>query len=425
MKDIFTKLILALYSISIRAHIKQVIKVRTTIRSVIFFRLCLSACILFPDNRLSQNANMATTVCNLLLHLDKNEDSADVEREALYTKAQANECIKGSIANYFLVEAYLYSSLSICAQKAKLAMDYAQQSVDSATPLSKSEILELYKKVKKEKKSLLKETRKVTDNRIMEDKLKLFNPIKITATHFYVALSLLSTMFLVSGFLYIKSFFYWFNVDVGDFYSIQDYLSSSSIDVISERAFSTLGGLIVFLFIFNLRLKDELIERQINNKIEEQNINWPFYLSVLISINLVAHTAMFTVSIYKAGLWDSAFIFSLMPMLLVIIGFILSLKYIKNRGTFVVVCLVVSTFFISLGSKIEEDVESVIYGTYESKYNLELTDDYSEYQNFSYLTGNSNYIFLLDKEKIEIIILPKSSIKLLKVKPNKMVASDS
>src|SRR5690606_13118085 len=100
-----------------------------------------------------------------------------------------------------------------------------------------------------------------------------------SSTHFSTSLTLLSTLFLISGFVYVKSLFYFLDVDVGDFYNIQDYLSSS-IDVISATAFSAFWGLFWLFYGFERLLNDEIYDGQFDIKGKRKDYLWPSILVV-------------------------------------------------------------------------------------------------------------------------------------------------
>ena len=73
--------------------------------------------------------------------------------------------------------------------------------------LSDSCFSNLVKSVKKDRNLLRKRIRASNKLKIEREKLEIMSPIKITSSHFSVSLTLISTLFIISGFVYTKSSF--------------------------------------------------------------------------------------------------------------------------------------------------------------------------------------------------------------------------
>ena len=230
----------------------------------------------------------------------------------------------------------------------------------------------------------------------------MIKPIRVTASHFSIALTFISTLFLISGFVYTKSFFYWFGINVGDFYNVQDYLSSS-IDVVSSTALSSVIGFAGFCNGYYRSIDDRLHDGQFNVNSKRRDYFIPFIL-VTSCIGLAF-------SIYTTGRWPNIAIFPIVMFILLFAFFkIPFLKFVENKLTVEAACLVVAIFFIHLGFTIKSNVESVFLDEYKPIYSIELQDKYKNYSQMSYLTSNSNFVFLIDVDTKEVVVLPKNSV---------------
>lgn len=388
-------------------YIQWILKVRMTVRTVIFQRLYLDACEQFPRNKLAMNRDLASSVVQGLLDLEQfNLNVCEEDRKKLINLIRKDEWVNCKVSDFHRLTAFYYSygnSLNLHTEQIETSMSKARESKVSCQPLEESDVKQLHKEVKRERKLLGKRIGVANKLKVDKEKQELISPITITATHFSVALTLMSTLFLISGFVYTKVFFYWFDVNVGDFYTIQDYLASS-IDVISATAFSAFVGLVSITFGLSCALNDELHDEQFDEQTRKNDYVWPFIL--------ITSVIGLAVSVYFQGYWPSVFIYPLALSVSMYLYIRLPIwKYIENRASVGVVCLVVLFFFLSLGFKVKENIERVLYSGYESHYTVTLDEKYSKYSGMLYLMNNSNFLFLLDAEDKKVIILPKTSIR--------------
>ncbi|MDS1873096.1 hypothetical protein [Vibrio vulnificus] len=407
IRSVLSKISLQLFTYKIR----QILKVRKEIRTNIFRRLYLDACELYPDNTLSENSDIASTVTQTVLGLDSfNLNVDDSSVESVRQRTSSDEWVCQNIADYHRVTAYYFSyndSYNLNTEHIKEAMCQAKEVLESAERLSDSSFSNLVKIVKKDTNLLRKRVRASNKLKIEREKLDIMSPIKITSSHFSVSLTLISTLFIISGFVYTKSFFYWFGINVGDFYSVQDYLASS-IDVISSTALSAFIGLLSLSYGLSQALNDELHDGQFDVKEKRRDYVWPFILTTSI-LGLAA-------SVYFTGRWPSILVFPIVFALLMYTYFKIPIwKFVENKVTVGTVCLVVAFFFMHLGFRIKDNVENVLLDEYEPIYSIKLQSKYEQYSQMSYLTSNSNFVFLVDTQTKEVVVLPKSSITSYKI----------
>lgn len=388
------------------SQIRQILQIRTEIRTNIFRRLYVDACELYPENTLSENSDIASTVTQAVLGLDSFNLAVDDSCvEAVRQRTSNDEWARQNIADYHRVTAYYFSyndSYSLHTEHIEEAMCQAREAIASVEALSDSCFSNLVKSVKKDRNLLRKRIRASNKLKIEREKLEIMSPIKITSSHFSVSLTLISTLFIISGFVYTKSFFYWFGINVGDFYSVQDYLASS-IDVISSTALSAFIGLLSLSYGLSRALNDELHDGQFDIKEKRRDYVWPFILITSI-LGLAA-------SVYFTGRWPSFLVFPIVFALLMYTYFRIPIwKFVENKAAVGTACLVVAFFFMHLGFRIKDNVENVLLEEYEPIYSIKLQSKYDHYSQMSYLTSNSNFVFLIDTQTKEVVVLPKNSI---------------
>ena len=381
-------------------------QVRTDLHTNLVRRLYLDACEYFPDNTLSENIDIASTVAQEVLGLDSLNLSAEESSvKVLRQKVSSDDWVRKNAADYHRITAYYFyynDSYSLHSERVEESMLKAGHGPVPAEYLSESSFKVLVRGVKKDKRLLRKRVGASNKLKIERQKLEMIPPIKITHAHFSFSLTLISTLFLISGFVYTKSFFYWFGVNVGDFYDIQDYLSSS-IDVISSTALSAFFGLLCFFYGISRAVNDELREWQFDIQEKRKSYVLPF-ITVTSGLGLV-------VSVYVTGRWPSIFVFPIVFSLLIYAYFRNPIwKFVENKATVGIACLVITFFFMHLGFRVKDNVEKVLLGEYEPAYSVEMKGKYEEYSEMSYLTSNSSFVFLVDVEGEKVVVLPRNSV---------------
>jgi energy-coupling factor transporter transmembrane protein EcfT len=105
-------------------------------------------------------------------------------------------------------------------------------------------------------------------------------------------------------------------------------------------------------------------------------------------------------------------IFILIILLVILLYFILSkiklFNYLENPTSIFLFIIGLTMFGSQLALKIDRDIEHILKG--EKEINISLNDEYKGFEDLSFITMNSNYIFLWDKKEKKSIVLPLSSI---------------
>ncbi|MGF1881610.1 hypothetical protein [Vibrio splendidus] len=390
----------------IESKVNKISKIQFDLRINIFSRLYLKACEIFPENKLLENRDLSKNLVHEILGLESHNLSVDETCiRVLRERISSDVLVQQGIADYHRMTAYIYHSCvsrSLDSDRVEEALHKAKEVIDDVEYLSKPEFKILSESVRKDKRLLKKRIRIANKLKVEREKSGLIPPVKVTASHFSVSLTFISTLFLISGFVYTKSFFYWFGINVGGFYNIQDYLSSS-IDVISSTAFSAVIGLAGLCNGLYRSIDDELHDDQFDIDSKRKGYVIPFIL--------VTSCFALTYSIYTSGRWPNIFVFPIVLFLLIeAFHRIPFLKFVENKTTIGSACLVIAIFFMHLGFTIKSNVESVFLDDYEPIYSIELQDKYKTYSQMSYLTSNSNFVFLIDVDTKEVVVLPKNSV---------------
>ncbi|CAK2046319.1 conserved membrane hypothetical protein [Vibrio crassostreae] len=390
----------------IESKVNKISKIQFDLRMNIFCRLYLKACEIFPENKLLENRDLSKNLVHEILGLESHNLSVDETCiRALRERAASDALVLQGIADYHRMTAYIYHSCvsrSLDSDRVEEALHKAKEAINDVEYLSKPEFKSLSESVKKDKRLLKKKIGIANKLKVEREKSELIPPVKVTASHLSVSLTFISTLFLISGFVYTKSFFYWFGINVGDFYNIQDYLSSS-IDVISSTAFSAVIGLAGLCNGLYRSIDDELHDGQFDIDSKRKGYVIPFIL--------VTSCFALAYNVYTNGRWPNLFIFPIVLFLLIeAFHRIPFLKFVENKATIGSACLVLAIFFMHLGFTIKSNVESVFFDDYVPIYSIELQSQYENYSQMSYLTSNSSFVFLIDIETKEVVVLPKNSV---------------
>ncbi|WP_152562081.1 hypothetical protein [Vibrio sp. B183] len=87
----------------------------------------------------------------------------------------------------------------------------------------------------------------------------------------------------------------------------------------------------------------------------------------------------------------------------------------ENKITVGAVCLMIVFFFMHLGFRVKDNVENVLLDEYKPIYSIKLQSKYAQYAHMFYLTSNSSFVFLVDTQTKEVVVLPKSSVTSYKI----------
>ncbi|MBN4077077.1 hypothetical protein JYT48_02275 [Mariprofundus ferrooxydans] len=377
--------------------------------SAVFFKAYIKTFLLFPDNTLKKNSDTAFFVKNKLFEMSQSDDVRCVDEsqvDVLYEAIKDEDWTKKTMSNYFLLKALYYSlwvQSDALNEMSDKAFSKALSYVDTATLITFNDLKPINVTIKSDIKCLRKEMRKLNANRIKTEKLKAIEPINISPNQIIFIASLFSTLFLVSGIAYIKIFFANFDIAVGNFFSIADYIASS-VDILIATVISSVTGVVFLLFGLSDNFADKIRAEQF--KIEQKNSNYFVPIIVIVStIGLVAH------SYTSGGELHSFFLYPLIIFLFFELIFRLPFwQYVNNGTTLCAGIVSVTLFSLQLFAFTNAEVKEIKSGNYASSYVLELDEKYEAFSKNEFISANSNYIFLWDSQSEKINIVPKSAM---------------
>ncbi|WP_075498386.1 hypothetical protein [Moritella viscosa] len=396
-------------------YFSHIFKYQKKHSEAVLAKLYIHALTIFPDNKMSNNLDIAFSVRKKFFDISKsdadelikeNQEQAIYE-EVLYDEMKSNQWLDKTISMSFLLQVF-YFSIFKSKDRADEALEKAKIYDKTAKPLIHKDLRNIKKAINADQRKLKKELKKVTKEKVEREKLKIINPISIGASDVTFFLSFFSTLFLASGILYNKLFFASFDISIGNFFTITDYLATS-IDVIAKTMISFSFG-IMFLFWGMLdRFNEELYSEQLdiendNKKRGEKHLR---FIIIIISTFIIG----FLVNYF---LLDKV-VFSLlvMPVYFISLYTIINLpiwKFVKNELVMKTALVSLAMFLTQIGHQIFNNVENIKNIDYESQYEIKYIEKYNGDKNGEFISSNSNYVFLWDKQRKEISIISKSMV---------------
>ncbi len=396
---------------------RSILKLQTDLITIVSQNAYIQSFDLFPYQNLKSNSDLAFCVRFKLFDLpDKHDPNVN---EALLTelcdKLSKDEWVRKQICFYYLLEKLYYTfgiSSEMFTEKASHAIDQAALHYDFDEQITTKNIGKYKRTIKKDKKRLQKEMEALTDKKVDEEKLKRIKPISIQASHLTFGLSLFSSLFILGGIIYVKGFFWHFDVDVGNFFGMSDYFQSS-LDNIVSVAIVTAISFGFLLYVIALDFGD-----QVRFDLFEEKYTWKNSFDIPLAIFVSGSTYSLVKNSYIHGSID---IVNLTLLLFFISVYFLSklrvFRYFKNPFIAIISSMALLVFVSQLWLKVVEDVASVKDGTFRKNYNFDLSDKYSKFEGSQFVSANSNYVFLWNSNENKIQILPISAIQSLEIRP--------
>lgn len=414
MKDIIKQIVWKIYLELFLMYGRRLIKCQVRHMGAVFFKAYVKTFLLFPENKLKYNSDIASSVRSRLFEMPVAEGASPVDDNqvnSLYDTIKSEEWIKKTLSNYYLLEAFYYSygtSSDLLKEKADHALAKAKVYVDSALPISYDDVGRIKKTIKSDIKLLKKEMRKLNSERVETEKLKLIEPVVISSSHVIFLASLFSTLFLISGFAYNKIFFSHFGINVGDFFGVSDYMASS-VDILTATIISSILGVAFFFWGLSIAVSEDLHAEQFETERKGEDY--------VIPVIVISSAIALVVYSYQTGELHSLFLYPLIFFVALHVFFRLPIwKYIENKAAVGAILISILYFSLHLGFEIKENIEDIESGDYDSPYVIDFKKEYEKYSNHTFVSSNSNYLFLWNSDDNKIIIIPKSGVDSFVVK---------
>lgn len=373
----------------------KILKLKDDIDNIMLHRVNIMLLEDFSDKKILEINKLSI---NIYFHIINDEEFS----ESLFEIKE--KILKDSFFNKFLSLRYLllayYSELLGYDKGIEKYLDEAKRINSNIVQLNKKTFYVLEKDIKKTKKELRKEKQLLIEEKIEKKKKEEIKPIRISTEGINFLLKICSLFFIVGGFLYTYFLLGYFNINVALYYSISDYIAGS-IDVLFN-----IFVLLIVLSIFMIFQFDDMIRRQIYNK--ELNIE----NKLSDKVEYFAITFFLILLVISYIIKKEVNIFILIILLVILLYFILSkiklFNYLENPTSLLLFIIGLTMFSSQLAFKIDRDIESILKG--KNTITINLKDKYVGFEDLSFITMNSNYMFLWDKKEKKSIVLPLSTI---------------
>ncbi|PLX20791.1 hypothetical protein C0584_04755 [Candidatus Parcubacteria bacterium] len=366
----------------------------------------------FPENELGKNSKLALYLTNTYIYDFKN-DLAGINEEELkkFKKiADNDEWIKKTVSDLYRMISF---SFIIDTNFKDKYLKKAKEFKADIEPIKEfKEITKLVDDVKKDSKIFFKEGRELNDKKYQQEIEKRISSIEVTSQDISFLLTLFSTLFLISGIIYSKLYFYLLGVNISDFFSINDYLASS-IDTLIITFFSIAIGIIFYFLGAKDRLKTTIYEEQFST--ESASRKKLFYNIIVISIVCIIS---FFVSYYKHNALHYNLLYP--PILFVFFRFFWSIpiwQYFKNPEKIGLILMSFSTFIISLIlTALTYSTEILKKEVKDDTCRVILNNTNIDTSNLVFITSNSSNVFMLDVSTKKVKIIPLYNIESIETK---------
>lgn len=304
-------------------------------------------------------------------------------------------------AKSYLADAYIVSLLEkVDVEGREERIESKSQSLEKARRLDEaSQLLD-----EKSLKSSIKEVKKDARSYMKEFRFKRTPKINIDPKDLTLVISLMSTIFLASGYIHTRILLSRFNFDSSDFFNLTDYLAAS-LDEIQSAAIGGLAAL-VGLWLGYLRL-ERLTgdERSVQLKESDTPFNIVIIVSAIGFVWAYLHSDIRTM--FNTG--------SILFLLVIVIKLSPSILRYFERPSPVAVLFSAYWLGIFLLSVIESSFTTALdvrdqESTKHQKYRFEMADGSVSEDNLVTITANSAYFFVYDLRSEQVTAIPKGQI---------------
>ncbi len=372
---------------------------------------------IFPQQSVKANSDLAFSVRYKIFDLPSEPlpgvDQAQLDK--LIARLMADRWIRERASYYYLLESLMYAvsvGSDSVQKKSQHALERAKELFDFEEKITTGNLGKYKRKIKRDLKQQHKELKILISDRVEAERLKRIRKFPIEVSHFTFALTLFSSLFILSGIIYTKGFFWHFDVDVGNYFGLADFIQSSLDNLVRVTIVSAVS-IGIMLYTLSSDTKDE-----IRFDLFEHEYNWKNSMDTPMAIATLIFTFELVKNSYLHGELDSTSLTMLIFFLvMVLVGRTKVFFYFKNPLITAITAISVSLFIVSLWLRVVEDVQEVKDGTFKNNYLLTFTDEYQGYRDSRFILSNSSYVFLWNAVKKEIEILPISAVFSFKVVP--------
>lgn len=416
----------------LRIQLKKILKIEGTNFSL--FNIILKNVFLqkYKDKNIPYIVNLSLVISTHYMHEkipEKYLDFSQKEKEIIDNEKSLvleNEDLKGIISDHHLfVSFYHLSSSSFfplsdkskkisdeCFEKAAKYNKYAKPLTNE---LFREKIIEIENRLKKEKKKYNTEIRSLRNARIRSMLPKInFSPQLIT-----FIFTVISIMFLLTGYIYNKYLLGYYNIEVSHFFSSGDYLSTC-IDKFYISGMSVLWSLFGLIVGGYVGVSNAAQKKIFDHKKNKVVIIFERLEDLAILLLILMVTVTVIANFYMNNIYRYNIIKTLILILITAIyAWMLLNKIIKEKAIYLSVLLLgASIFLVNISCELMNDIEKINrlnisdLKKYEFVFDREIEKDHNS---LILLSANSGYFFFYDREKKKSIVIPKGSVKYIEL----------
>ena len=280
------------------------------------------------------------------------------EEHTLFKKAdelvEQRKDLRHLMADYFRVKSFFFvSGFETELLKAESDKYYikATEISESIPRLERKKFTQLKKKVQKEHRKSKSELIKQTKDFIADATYEILPKVEIAPSHISFIFSISTTVFLLTGYLYNRFYLGYFGIDVSQFFTLSDYLSSS-VDKIYIACIASIIGVFVYVGGMLSRIKKEVKFSQYESEYKTSDSH--------IFIMVVGVSFLTVLSFYK----DLPGKFGLLSMLIffVLMGIYHRLpidKLIKNSIYVSIICVAIIYFSVHIFWDVANNIDKI------------------------------------------------------------------
>jgi len=393
-------------------------KIENKIIVILLHKSINSAIEFFPEKILAEHQKLATSFVYDNYFEDETDLKDDEDYISFKNKLKKNDFLNTYASMLFLTKLYYYQKLPSFLRKhdtEEISLSKAKQINGDAKPLTSKTFKELIKKIEEDHTNLKYEIKQLKNSIIDKELTKYIKPLELTNSHISFVISLMSSLFLLGGFIYTYYLLSHFNINVSNYYTISDYLANS-IDVVAYVFISTLIGIIFFFLGMNDEIKSSIIINQLEGVPKKpKNYSLGPIIGLIIGLLII----LLGLKFYVSGEIDYEIVYAISILTILVIFQKLPIwDYIANPRKVAFLFITILVFLSNIIVKSHEKIQEIENEKYNSNYLLLFTPKYKEYETMKLITMNSSYLFLLDNTQ-SIRIIPKEAIVSVKIKNDK------
>ena len=373
----------------------KISKLKSDVDLIIQYRINILVLEKYSDKKLVEIDELSS---DLYLYIFNNKEIPEILSNIKEIILQ-DEIFNKLICKRYLLLAYFSENLGY-EKGIEEYLEEAKIRDSSIVKLNKDSLNSLEKELKKEKKDIKKQIKVLIEEKVEKKKEEKIKPIRISTEGINFIMKICSLFFIVGGFLYTYFLLSYFNINVALYYGISDYIAGS-IDVLFNIFVLLVVLSIGMIFQFDKMIKKKIYNEELNNENRKSDKLEYFTIILCLILLVIGYIIKKEVNIY-------ILIIFLMVSLFLILSKIKLFNYLENPTSIFLFIIGLIMFSSQLALKINKDIINVLEG--EKTIDINLKDKYERFEDLSFITMNSNYIFLWDKKENKSIVLPLSTI---------------